>query len=130
MGHQTLPPLTKLYGHWCQVFTDHQALRSLLNTPHPSGKLARYGLALQEVDLVINYRPGRVNQNADALFRQPLESNAVEDGPFGIIANLHVCYGIRFWTKILNLIKRICHNKKHNISKIKNIAKSSQKSIV
>ena len=39
---------------------------------------------------MINYRPGRVNQNADALSRQPFESNAVEDGPFGIIANLRV----------------------------------------
>ena len=30
-----------LYGHHCDVFTDHKALKSLLNTPHPSGKLAR-----------------------------------------------------------------------------------------
>ena len=30
-----------LYGHHSDVFTDHEALRSLLNMPHPSGKLAR-----------------------------------------------------------------------------------------
>ena len=30
-----------LYGHSCEVFTDHSALTSLLNTPQPSGKLAR-----------------------------------------------------------------------------------------
>ena len=30
-----------LYGHHCDVFTDHEALKSLLNTPHPSDKLAR-----------------------------------------------------------------------------------------
>ncbi len=35
-----------LYGHKCDVFTDHEALKALLNTPHPSGKLARWGLAL------------------------------------------------------------------------------------
>lgn len=58
-----------LYGHHCDVFTDHEALRSLLNTPHPSGKLARWGLALQEVDLAIFYRPGRKNKLADALSR-------------------------------------------------------------
>ena len=29
-----------LYGHKCQVITDHEALKSLLSTPHPSGKLA------------------------------------------------------------------------------------------
>ena len=36
-----------LYGHHCDVYTDHEALKSLLNTPQPSGKLARWGMALQ-----------------------------------------------------------------------------------
>lgn len=36
-----------LYGHTCEVFTDHSALTSLLNTPQPSGKLARWGMAIQ-----------------------------------------------------------------------------------
>ena len=58
-----------LYGHQCVVFTDHEAL---LNTPQPSGKLARWGLALQELDLQICYRPGKQNQNADALSRNPV----------------------------------------------------------
>ena len=30
-----------LYGLSCHLYTDHEALKSLLNTPHPSGKLAR-----------------------------------------------------------------------------------------
>ena len=30
-----------LYGHQCDIYTDHEALKSLLNTPQPSGKLAR-----------------------------------------------------------------------------------------
>ena len=64
-----------LYGQACDVFIDHEALKALLNTPHPSGKLARWGLALQEVNLTIHYRPGRMNANADALSRYPqLES--------------------------------------------------------
>ena len=61
-----------LYGHHCTVFTDHCALKSLLNTPHPSGKLARWGLALQELDLDIQYRSGKLNTNADVLSRLPL----------------------------------------------------------
>ena len=61
-----------LYGHHCDVFTDHEALKSLLNTPHPSGKLARWGLSLQEVDLSIFYRPGKKNVLADALSRSPV----------------------------------------------------------
>ena len=68
-----------LYGQQCEVITDHQPLRSLLKTPHPSGKLARWGLALQELDLTIRYRPGKQNKTADALSRAPL--------PFGLEPN-------------------------------------------
>ena len=60
-----------LYGHRCHVHTDHEALKSLLNSPHPSGKLARWRLAIQELDLQIHYKPGRCNQKADALSRSP-----------------------------------------------------------
>ena len=42
-----------LYGHDCEVYTGHEPLIALLNTPHPSGKLARWRLTLQDVDLVI-----------------------------------------------------------------------------
>ena len=64
-----------LYGHRCIVYTDHEPLRSLLNTPHPSGKLARWGLALQEVDLVLHYPHGRTNKAADSLSRFPLRQS-------------------------------------------------------
>ena len=67
-----------LYGHKCRVVTDHEALKSLLNTPHPSGKLARWGLAIQELDLEIQYCPGTKNQNADALSRSPIPRPVVE----------------------------------------------------
>ena len=59
------------------VATDHEALKSLLNSPHPSGKLARWGLAIQELDLIIHYKPGRVNQKADALSRAPFDQSHV-----------------------------------------------------
>ena len=61
-----------VYGHQCTVYTDHEALKSLLNTPQPSGKLARWGMALQELDLDIQYRPGKTNSRADALSRHPV----------------------------------------------------------
>lgn len=60
-----------LLGHETVVYTDHSALKSLLNTSHPSGKLARWGMALQEISPEIRYRPGRKNGNADALSRTP-----------------------------------------------------------
>ena len=56
-----------LYGYACKVYTDHEALKPLLNTPHPSGKLARWGLSIQELNLEIHYRPRRTNWAADAL---------------------------------------------------------------
>ena len=64
-----------LYGHKCEVFTDHSALTSLLNTPQPSGKLARWGMAIQELDLHIRHRSGKSNANADGLSRCPLPPN-------------------------------------------------------
>ncbi len=56
------------------MLTDHSALKSLLNTPHPSEKLACWGLALQELDLDIEYRPGRQNSAADTLSRIPQDN--------------------------------------------------------
>ena len=76
-----------LYGHHCDVYTDHVALKSLLNTPQPSGKLARWGMAIQELDLQILHRSGKKNSNADALSRYPLSTEETPDpAPFGILA--------------------------------------------
>ena len=47
-------------------------LKSLLNTPHPSGKLACWGLALQEAGIVIHYCSGKNNTSADSLSRHPV----------------------------------------------------------
>ena len=48
-----------LLGHPRTVLTDHAACLSLLNTPHPSAKLARWStMAIQEFDLEIKYRSG------------------------------------------------------------------------
>ena len=44
------------YGHSCTVYTYHQALKSLLNTPQPSGKLAHWAIKIQELDLDIQCR--------------------------------------------------------------------------
>ena len=47
---------------WCDVYTDHEVLKSLLNTPQPSGRLARWGMALQELDLHTVYTTGLIKQ--------------------------------------------------------------------
>ena len=82
-----------LYGFPCTVYTDHEALKSLLNTPHPSGKLARWGMAIQELNLKIEYRPGRSNAKADALSRYPvslLPSDCAETQTCPLIAAMRM----------------------------------------
>jgi len=54
-------------GHHCMVLTDHEACTSLLNTVHPSAKLARWAMVIQEMDLDIQHRAGKTNHGADAL---------------------------------------------------------------
>ena len=73
-----------LLGHKTTVFTDHSACLSLLNHPRPSGKLARWALTIQEMNLVIKHRSGKSNTNADALSRNPVHEcsankNSCED---------------------------------------------------
>lgn len=68
-----------IYGHRCDVFTDHEVFKTLLNTPHPSGKLARWELTLQKLDLHIHYRPGLKNTNADALLWCPINGGSEEE---------------------------------------------------
>ena len=82
MGNKTLPIKHYLYRHHCEVYTDHESLIALLNTPHPSGKLARWGLILQDVDLVIGYRSGKKNAGVDALSCLPV--NQDDNGDFSL----------------------------------------------
>ena len=70
-----------LYGHCCTVFTDHKALKSLLNTAQ---KLARLGMALQELDLKIEYRNGR----ADALSVSLLAPDYSNTQTAAVVANV------------------------------------------
>ena len=71
-----------LYGHSVTIYTDHTAVKAILETPNPSGKHARwwtkvYGSGVGEVKIV--YQPGRGNKNADALSRSP-QAPAPEEG--------------------------------------------------
>ena len=47
---------TTVLGHSTVVYKDHATLMSLFNTQHPSGRLARWGLAIQEINPKIRYR--------------------------------------------------------------------------
>jgi len=58
------------------LYTDHEALQALLNTSHLSGKPARWGMALQEMDLHLHYQPGKTNQNTGTLSCTPIGAQA------------------------------------------------------
>lgn len=61
-----------LFGRKFKIFTDHQPLKWLFNLKEPNAKLMRWKLRLEEYDFEIFYKPGKTNQNADALSRNPV----------------------------------------------------------
>ena len=68
-----------LLGHHTIVYTDHSACLSLLNTPRPSGKLARWALTIQEMNLTLKHCSDRQNVNADALSRNPMTDSNISN---------------------------------------------------
>jgi hypothetical protein len=65
-----------LYGRRFTIVTDHIALKWLMTTKEPAGRLHRWALTLQEYDFDILDRPGRENHVADALSRGPVADSA------------------------------------------------------
>jgi hypothetical protein len=61
-----------LYGTKFTVITDHHALKWLMSIKAPSDRLVRWSLKLQEYDMEIQHRPGRVHSNVDPLSRMEL----------------------------------------------------------
>ena len=61
-----------IYGRRVTLITDHSALKWLMSTPEPAGRLHRWALALSDYELDIVHRPGREHVVADALSRYPV----------------------------------------------------------
>ena len=61
---------TYLLGRHFRVFTDHQALLSVLTKPSPSSRITRWSLAMQEYDCKFVHIAGIANVVPDALTRQ------------------------------------------------------------
>jgi hypothetical protein len=58
-----------LYGRRFTVYTDHRALKWLLNLQDPSWRLTRWAMKLSEYDYTVEHRPGTKMRHADALSR-------------------------------------------------------------
>lgn len=68
-GTQTFRPY--LWGRHFQILSDHQPLIWGLKVKDPSSRLLRFRIKLEEYSFTVNYKPGKVNTNADALSRIP-----------------------------------------------------------
>ncbi|CAM9819355.1 unnamed protein product, partial [Heterosigma akashiwo] len=60
---------TMLLGGFFLLETDHSALRSILTTRNPEGRLARWVLKLQEFDFEVAYRKGNEHVPPDFMTR-------------------------------------------------------------
>ena len=58
-----------LYGRQFKVYTDHRALKWLLNLQDPSSRLTRWAVKLSEYDFIVEHRPNSKMRHADALSR-------------------------------------------------------------
>ena len=61
------------------ISSAHEPLKLLLNAPHPSGKLGRWGLILQDMHIKTKYKPDRKNNNTDVVSRYPKELPTMQD---------------------------------------------------
>ena len=55
------------------VYTDHSAVKAVLETPNPTAKHARWWMKVYGQRVRELYRPGKMNKNADALSLSPHE---------------------------------------------------------
>ncbi|KAG1459842.1 hypothetical protein G6F56_006072 [Rhizopus delemar] len=65
-----------LYGAHFSIYTDHAALKSIIATKMPRGRIARWILTIQSFTFTIYHRKGALNSDADALSRLPEDINS------------------------------------------------------
>lgn len=66
-------------GTHVTVVTDHSSLTWLQNLNDPTGRLGRWALKMQQYDLTIQHRPGKLHTLPDAFSRAICELSLVEN---------------------------------------------------
>ena len=101
-----------------RVVTDHHALCWLMKKRDLAGRLARWGLKLQDVDIEIVHRSGRLHRDADALSRHPVDPPECESEiPFFLVQNTDetsIQSGQRqsgWWAPIFKALESECRSK-------------------
>ncbi|KAF1313356.1 Pol protein, partial [Globisporangium splendens] len=61
------------------VYTDHASLRTAINSPHLSQRMARWLAFFSEFNFRVEYKPGKENVLADALSRRPDYESSVDN---------------------------------------------------
>jgi len=81
-----------IWGCKILVYTDHQALCWLMTKKDLAGRLARWKLSVQEHDITIIYRSGKLHINGDSLSRYPVDEpdNEEEEDACLAVATLSV----------------------------------------
>lgn len=78
-----------LFGRKFTLITDHRPLTWLFSIKDPGSRLARWRLKLEEYDYKIEYKPGKINKNADALSRIKI-NHFQECARFQAKFNMHI----------------------------------------
>ena len=76
-----------LYGQRVKIYTDHTAVKAVLQNPMASGKHARWWSKVYESgigEVEICYQRGKDNQNADALSRCPQDGDVHNEADIGV----------------------------------------------
>lgn len=70
-----------IFGAELVVYTDHAALKAIMSTSQPKGRIARWIMLLQAYHFTIIHKKGALNQDADALSRLSQNLQVQLDGP-------------------------------------------------